>query len=67
MAYSYRCRDYPGNETCPASFTAATEAEVMKHVELHGRIAHGEDPEQWSPEDRQQVQKLIRARPATQP
>ncbi|WP_084646767.1 DUF1059 domain-containing protein [Mesorhizobium sp. WSM2561] len=46
MAYSYRCRDYPGNEACPAMFTAETEAEVMKHVELHGAIAHGEDPKQ---------------------
>jgi hypothetical protein len=26
MAYSYRCRDYPGNEACPAKFTAETEA-----------------------------------------
>ncbi|TIU27356.1 MAG: DUF1059 domain-containing protein, partial [Mesorhizobium sp.] len=26
MAYSYRCRDYPGNEACPAMFTAETEA-----------------------------------------
>jgi hypothetical protein len=33
----------------------------MKHVELHGKLAHGEDPDQWSPEDRQQVKKLIRA------
>ena len=21
MAYSYRCKDYPGMEACPASFT----------------------------------------------
>jgi hypothetical protein len=60
MAYSYRCKDYPGNEACPAAFTAATPAEVMKHVELHGEIAHGEDPSQWSPKDRQQVKELIR-------
>jgi hypothetical protein len=52
---------YPGNEACPAAFTAATDAEVMKHVELDGAIAHGEDPEQWSPEDCQQVKKLIRS------
>jgi len=43
MAYTYQCKDYPGNEACPGSFTAATEAEVMKHVELHGKAAHGED------------------------
>jgi Protein of unknown function (DUF1059) len=59
MAYSYQCRDFPGHEACPAKFTTATEAEVMKHVELHGAIAHGEDPEQWSLGDRQQVKKLI--------
>ena len=31
----------------------------MKHVELHGQVAHGEDPLQWSQHDRQQVAKLI--------
>lgn len=61
MAYTYRCKDYPGNEACAALFTATTEAEVMKHVELHGALAHGEDPAQWSEEDRQQVKKLIRS------
>ena len=61
MAYTYRCKDYPGNEACPGSFTAVTEAEVMKHVELHGKAAHGEDPDQWSPEDRETVKKLIRS------
>lgn len=59
MPYTYRCRDYPGNESCPARFTAETASEVMKHVELHGEVAHGEDPRQWSPEDRAQVQKLV--------
>jgi hypothetical protein len=59
MAYTYRCRDYPGNESCPASFTAESASEVMRHVELHGEIAHGEDPKQWSQDDRRQVQKLI--------
>jgi hypothetical protein len=59
MAYSYRCRNYPGNEACPATFTAETEAEGMKHVELHGAFAHGEDQKQWSPDDREQVKKLI--------
>ena len=59
MPYTYRCKDYPGMEACPASFTAETEAEVMKHVELHAEVAHEEDPKQWSPEERQQVQNLI--------
>jgi len=61
MPYSYRCADYPGMGPCPASFTAETDAEVLKHVELHAAIAHQENPEQWSPEDRQTVKKLIRA------
>ena len=59
MPYTYRCKDYPGKESCPANFTAETASEVMKHVELHGEVAHGEDPTQWSQEDRAQVQKLI--------
>ncbi|MDX8433535.1 MULTISPECIES: DUF1059 domain-containing protein [Mesorhizobium] len=61
MAYSYRCKDYPGMEACPGSFTAETETELWKHIELHAAIAHQENPEQWSPEDRQQVKKIIQA------
>jgi hypothetical protein len=60
MAYSYKCADYPGMQSCPASFTAATKAELWKHIELHGATAHEEKPEQWSPEERQQIEKLIR-------
>ncbi|WP_245497315.1 MULTISPECIES: DUF1059 domain-containing protein [unclassified Mesorhizobium] len=59
MAYTYRCKDYPGMEACPGSFTAESAEEVMKHAELHAKIAHGEDPKQWSQEDRRQVQNLI--------
>ena len=59
MPYTYRCRDYPGMEACPANFTAETASEVMKHVELHAEVAHGEDPKQWSKDDRDQLQKLI--------
>jgi hypothetical protein len=46
-------------EACPASFTAETEMELWKHIELHGATAHQENPAQWSPEDRQQIKKLI--------
>lgn len=60
MAYSYRCADYPGMETCPASFTAATETELWKLIELHAAVAHGEKPEQWTAEDRKAVKDLIR-------
>jgi predicted small metal-binding protein len=46
-------------EACPASFTAESASEVMKHVELHAEVAHGEDPKQWSQNDKDQLQKLI--------
>lgn len=59
MPYTYRCRDYPGMEACPASFAAESASEVMKHVELHAEVAHGEDPKQWSQADREQLQNLI--------
>lgn len=46
-------------ETCPASFTAETEAELWKHIELHGETAHQEEPNKWSSEDRQQIKNLV--------
>ncbi len=61
MAYSYSCNDFPGMESCPGTFTAATESELWQHIELHARQAHGEDPAKWSAEDRQGVKDLIRA------
>jgi hypothetical protein len=60
MAYSYRCADYPGMESCPGSFTAETEAELWNHIELHAATAHGEIPSKWTAEERQQMKKLIR-------
>jgi hypothetical protein len=59
MAYSYRCADYPGMESCLGSFTAETEAELWKHIELHAATAHGETPSKWTAEERQQMKKLI--------
>jgi len=47
-------------EACPGSFTAETEAELWKHIELHASTAQQEDPAKWSPEDRQAVKNLIR-------
>ena len=44
MPYSYNCREYLGMEECPGSFVAASKEGVLKHVELHAREAHGEDP-----------------------
>ncbi len=60
MPYSYNCREYPGMDECPGSFVAASEEEVLKHVELHASEAHGEDPAQWSEEEAQMVKDLIR-------
>ncbi len=60
MAYSYACAEYPGMEKCPGSFTTETQEELWKHLELHAAAAHQEDPEAWSPEERQQIRELIR-------
>ncbi len=60
MAYSYRCRDYPGMETCPASFVAETEQELWHHIELHGADAHKESPAAWTFEERKLIRDVIR-------
>ena len=59
-AYSYACKDYPGMEACPGHFTAGTEMEVIKHVELHASVAHGEDPAAWSEDDRTFLKTLVK-------
>jgi predicted small metal-binding protein len=48
-------------ENCPGKVTAATEAEVWKLIETHARIAHGENPADWSDEDRKFIAALIKA------
>jgi hypothetical protein len=60
MAYSYSCKDYPGMEGCSGSFTAETEPELWKHIEMHAREAHQENPAQWSADDRKTLKDLIR-------
>lgn len=60
-AFSYACRDYPGMDSCPGHFTAASEDELWKIVELHASVAHGEDPEAWSDEERRYLGTLIKA------
>lgn len=57
--HSYACSDYPGMEHCPARFTAQTEDEVWKLMELHAVHAHGEDPSAWSDQDRAFLRTLI--------
>lgn len=59
MAYRYNCREFPGMEGCTGSFTAATRDELHKHLEVHGHEAYGEDPAEWSNEDRAMIQTLM--------
>jgi hypothetical protein len=59
--YSYACKDYPGMETCPGQFTAQTEGELWKLIELHAAVAHEEDPAAWTAEDRGQLKILIKS------
>ena len=60
-AYSYACKDYPGMEACPGRFTAETEAEVIKLIELHASVAHGEVPAAWSEDERANLKTLIKS------
>ncbi len=59
MAFTYACSDYPGMAPCPGRFTAETEDELWEHIELHALVVHGEDPTEWSNEDRSTIQSLI--------
>jgi len=58
--YSYACKDYPGMEQCPGRFYVQTENEIVRLVELHASVAHGEDPGAWSAEARAFLKTLIR-------
>jgi len=60
MAITYHCRDYPGMEWCAGSFTASTEDEIWKHIELHAQMSHHKTPEQWSTEEREAVKRQMR-------
>jgi hypothetical protein len=59
--HSYVCKDYPGMDACPGQFVAETENELWKLIELHATVAHGEDPREWSDEDRKLLKTLIRS------
>ena len=59
--YSYACKDCPGMEKCPGRFYAETEDEVWRHMELHASVAHEEDPNTWTAEDRAFLKTLIKA------
>lgn len=60
--YSYKCKDYPGMESCPFHVEVETEAEIWKQMELHASIAHGENTDEWSSEDRKYIGGLITTR-----
>ena len=62
MQYTYACAEFPGAEDCPGKFTAPTQEELWKLLEVHGREAHGmANLDDWSDDDRRQVQELIHA------
>lgn len=42
---------------CPGTFRTETEAELCRHVEVHGALAHGEQPENWSKEERRRIRR----------
>ena len=58
--YSYACCDYPEMESCPGKFVAETKDELWQVMEVHARLAHGEDPSDWSNEDRAFIEGLIK-------
>ncbi len=60
-SHSYACRDYPGMQGCPGRVQAETENELWQLIELHARVAHGEDPGAWSDADRAQLRALIKS------
>lgn len=60
--YSYACREFPGMGNCPGRFETATEDELWQVLEVHAKVAHQENPAQWSPDERNQIKGLIRTR-----
>ena len=58
--YTYACRDYPGMENCPFQVCTQSKDELWQQMALHARVAHNEDPQQWSSEDRKYLEGLIK-------
>ena len=48
-------------EACPFHVVTETEDEIWKPMELHAAVADGEDPGEWSGEDRQYLKTLIKS------
>ncbi len=59
-AYSYACRDCEGMETCPASVVAESKEEVWTLMEVHAKVAHQENPDDWDAETRSYLDTLIK-------
>ena len=51
-AYSYACAEFPGMEGCPGKVQAETQAELWQLIEVHAKIAHGEEIADLSDDDR---------------
>jgi hypothetical protein len=47
-------------ETCPGEFYAATEDELLLHMDKHARVAHQQDPTTWPADTSAFVKGLIR-------
>ena len=59
--YSYACKDYPGMESCPFHVQTESREELWSQMELHARLAHDENPAQWSDEDRRYLATLVKS------
>jgi len=47
-------------ESCPGQFVTETKDELWQVMEVHAKVAHGEDPSDWSDEDRAFIDGLIK-------
>jgi len=47
-------------ESCPGQFVTETKDELWQVMEVHPKVAHGEDPSDWSDEDRAFIDGLIK-------
>jgi predicted small metal-binding protein len=48
-------------ETCPGKVTAETEEEIIKLIEVHAVVAHGEDPTTYSEDDWAHIKTFIKS------
>lgn len=58
--FAYACAEFPGMEACPAHFHTETRKELDEIVRQHAILAHGENPDDWSQEDRDTLASLVR-------